>query len=147
MTLNVVYKIKTMLKCLFIFVDQNETKWNVITLFCLVSSRYYYYYYYFSVFLFPVFHFRGCIWSHCALPQAPLAALFRRQQQTKLCLTQRKGQMVSQPGFVFGRKRRNDIWKNFYYIEVEKKTECVVEKDGEKCSVVKRPGTSVQSRY
>ncbi len=109
-----------------------------------ISSRYYYYY---SVFLFPVFHFRGCIWSHCALPQAPLAALFRRQQQTKLCLTQRKGQMASQAGFVFGRKRRNDIWKNFYYIEVEKKTECVVEKDGEKCSVVKRPGTSVQSRY
>ncbi len=26
-----VYKIKTMLKCLFIFVDQNETKRNVIT--------------------------------------------------------------------------------------------------------------------
>ncbi len=34
--LNVVYKIKTMLKCLFIFVDQNETKRNVITLFRLV---------------------------------------------------------------------------------------------------------------
>ncbi len=32
-----VYKIKTMLKCLFIFVDQNETKRNVITLFRLVS--------------------------------------------------------------------------------------------------------------
>ncbi len=31
-----VYKIKTMLKCLFIFVDQNETKRNVITLFRLV---------------------------------------------------------------------------------------------------------------
>ncbi len=41
-------------------------------------------------------------------------------------------------------KRRKVIWKNFHYIEVEKKTECVVEKDGEKCSVVKRPGTSVQ---
>ncbi len=38
--LNVVYKIKTMLKCLFIFVDQNETKPNVITLFRLVYSRY-----------------------------------------------------------------------------------------------------------
>ncbi len=35
--LNVVYKIKTMLKCLFIFIDQNETKRNVITLFRLVS--------------------------------------------------------------------------------------------------------------
>ncbi len=54
--LNVVYKIKTMLKCLFIFVDQNETKQNVITLFCLVLSRYYY----FAVFLFPVSHYRGC---------------------------------------------------------------------------------------
>ncbi|XP_058626383.1 uncharacterized protein LOC131537119 [Onychostoma macrolepis] len=41
--------------------------------------------------------------------------------------------MAGQPGFVFGRKRRNDIWKNFHYIEVEKKTECVVVKDGEKC--------------
>ncbi len=38
--LNVVYKIKTMLKCLFIFVDQNETKRNVITLFRLVLSRF-----------------------------------------------------------------------------------------------------------
>ncbi len=35
-----VYKIKTMLKCLFIFVDQNETKRNVITLFRLVLSRF-----------------------------------------------------------------------------------------------------------
>ncbi len=35
-----VYKIKTMLKCLFIFVDQNETKQNVITLFRLVLSRF-----------------------------------------------------------------------------------------------------------
>ncbi len=43
--LNVVYKIKTMLKCLFIFVDQNETKcYNVISsrlvmllLFCSIS--------------------------------------------------------------------------------------------------------------
>ncbi len=43
-----------MLKCLFIFVDQNETKLNVIALFCLVLSRYYYY---FAVFL---SHFRGC---------------------------------------------------------------------------------------
>ncbi|KAK0152186.1 Zinc finger BED domain-containing protein 1 [Merluccius polli] len=34
---------------------------------------------------------------------------------------------------VFGRKRRNDIWKNFNYIQLEKKTECVVQKDGEKC--------------
>ncbi len=49
--------------------------------------------------------------------------------------------MAGQPGFVFGRKRRNDIWKNCHYIEVEKKTECVVEKDGEKCSVVKRLGS------
>ncbi len=32
-----VYKIKTMLKCLLIFVDQNETKRNVITLFRLVA--------------------------------------------------------------------------------------------------------------
>ncbi len=55
--LNVVYKIKTMLKCLFIVVDQNETKRNVITLFRLVLSHYYYY---FAVFLFPVSHFRGC---------------------------------------------------------------------------------------
>ncbi len=55
--------------------------------------------------------------------------------------------MAGQPGFVIGRKGRNDIWKNFHYIEVEKKTECVVENDGKKCSVVKRPGTSVQSRY
>ncbi len=55
--------------------------------------------------------------------------------------------MAGQPGFVFGRKRRKVICKNFHYIEVEKKTECVVEKDGEKCSVVKRPGTLVQSRY
>ncbi len=31
---------KTMLKCLFIFVDQNETKRNVITLFRLVLSRF-----------------------------------------------------------------------------------------------------------
>ncbi len=45
MRLNVVYKIKTMLKCLFIFVDQNETKcYNVISsrlvallLFCSIS--------------------------------------------------------------------------------------------------------------
>ncbi len=35
-----VYKIKTMLKYLFIFVDQNETKRNVITLFHLVLSRF-----------------------------------------------------------------------------------------------------------
>ncbi len=35
-----VYKIKTMLKCLFIFVDQNKTKRNVITLFRLVLSRF-----------------------------------------------------------------------------------------------------------
>ncbi len=35
-----VYKIKMMLKCLFIFVDQNETKRNVITLFRLVLSRF-----------------------------------------------------------------------------------------------------------
>ncbi len=47
-----VYKIKTMLKCLFIFVDQNETKRNVIMLFRLVLSRYYYY--------FAAFLFRGC---------------------------------------------------------------------------------------
>ncbi len=46
-----------------------------------------------------------------------------------------------------GEKEETTFEKNFYYIEVEKKTECVVEKDGEKCSVVKRPGTSVQSRY
>ncbi len=32
----------------------------------------------------------------------------------------------------------------FHFSEVEKKTECTVKKDGEKCSVVKRPGTSVQ---
>ncbi len=38
--LNVVYKIKTMLKSLFIFIDQNETKQNVITLFRLVLSRF-----------------------------------------------------------------------------------------------------------
>ncbi len=47
MRLNVVYKIKTMLKCLFIFVDQNETKcYNVISsrfvalllLFCSLTS-------------------------------------------------------------------------------------------------------------
>lgn len=41
--------------------------------------------------------------------------------------------MAAQPGVVFGRKRRNDIWTHFRYIDVEKKTECVVEKDGEKC--------------
>lgn len=41
--------------------------------------------------------------------------------------------MAGQPGFVFGRKRRKDIWKNFHYIEVEEKTDCVVEKDGKKC--------------
>ena len=41
--------------------------------------------------------------------------------------------MASQPGFVYGRKRRNNIWKNLHYVAVEKKTECVVEKDGEKC--------------
>ncbi len=35
-----VYKIKTMLKCLLIFVDQNETKRNAITLFRLVLSRF-----------------------------------------------------------------------------------------------------------
>ncbi len=35
-----VYKIKTMLKCLFVFVDQNETKRNVITLFRLILSRF-----------------------------------------------------------------------------------------------------------
>ena len=33
-----------MLKCLFIFVDQNETRRNVITLFRLVWSHYYYYF-------------------------------------------------------------------------------------------------------
>ncbi len=52
-----VYKIKIMLKCLFIFVDQNETKLNVITLFRLILSCNYYY---FAVFLFPVSHVRGC---------------------------------------------------------------------------------------
>ena len=41
--------------------------------------------------------------------------------------------MAGQQGFVFGRKRRNDIWTHFNYIEVEKKNKCVVEKDGEKC--------------
>ncbi len=35
-----VYKIKTMLKCLFIFVDQNEKKLNVIKLFRLFLSRF-----------------------------------------------------------------------------------------------------------
>ncbi len=57
MRLNVVYKIKTMLKCLFIFVDQNETKQNVITLFRLVLSHYYYY---FAVFLSHFRGFQGC---------------------------------------------------------------------------------------
>lgn len=32
-----------------------------------------------------------------------------------------------------GRKRRDDIWIHFRYMDVEKKTECVVKKDGEKC--------------
>ena len=41
--------------------------------------------------------------------------------------------MAGQPGIVFGRKRSDDIWTHFHYIDVEKKTECVVEKDGEKC--------------
>jgi hypothetical protein len=41
--------------------------------------------------------------------------------------------MASQPGTVSGRKRRNDIWTHFHYIEVEKKTECVIGKNGEKC--------------
>ncbi len=43
-----VYKIKMMLKCLFIFVDQNETKRNVIN---VISSRFV---------AFPVSH----SWSH-----------------------------------------------------------------------------------
>ncbi len=47
---------KNYAKCLFIFVDQNEMKRNVITLFRLALSRYYYY---FAVFLFPVSLFRG----------------------------------------------------------------------------------------
>lgn len=33
---------------------------------------------------------------------------------------------------VFGRRRREDNWKNFKQIEVNNKTECLV-KDGEKC--------------
>nr|XP_023672297.1 zinc finger BED domain-containing protein 1-like [Paramormyrops kingsleyae] len=32
-----------------------------------------------------------------------------------------------------GRKRRSDLWTHFLYIEVEKKTECLVEKNGKKC--------------
>ncbi len=35
-------KNKTMLKCLFIFVDQNETKQNVITLFVSFVALYYF---------------------------------------------------------------------------------------------------------
>ena len=41
--------------------------------------------------------------------------------------------MAGQPGIFFGRKRRNDIWTHFHYIELEKKTECGVEKNREKC--------------
>ena len=41
--------------------------------------------------------------------------------------------MAGQPGIDFERKRRDDILTHFHYIDVEKKTECVVEKDGEKC--------------
>ena len=32
-----------------------------------------------------------------------------------------------------GRKRRNDVWMHFRYIEVEKKTECIVVKEGKVC--------------
>ena len=41
--------------------------------------------------------------------------------------------MASQPGILFGRKRRDDIWRHFQYSDVENKTECVVDKDGQKC--------------
>ena len=43
--------------------------------------------------------------------------------------------MAAQPRIMFatGRKRRQDIWTHFCYKDVEKKPECVVEKDGEKC--------------
>ena len=41
--------------------------------------------------------------------------------------------MAGQPGIVFGRKRRDDIWTHFPNADMEKKTKCVVEKDGERC--------------
>ena len=34
-----------------------------------------------------------------------------------------------------GRKRRNDVWMHFRYIEVEKKTECIVVKEGKVCGL------------
>lgn len=48
------------------------------------------------------------------------SALFRSRQQVNklISLTQRQGLMAGQSGFVFGRKRRNDTWKNFNYTEV-----------------------------
>jgi len=77
----------------------------------------------------------SCRWRHFL---KLLAALFRRcscRGLTDNQLTQRKAsqRMASQLGFFIGRKRRNDIWTHFHNIEVEKKTKCVVENDGEKC--------------
>ncbi len=58
-------------------------------------------------------------WQHSAqtqatsLPQAPLAALFRRQQQTKLSLTQRKGLMA---GFIWLQFTSNTSNRHTFYL-------------------------------
>ncbi len=58
-------------------------------------------------------------WQHSAqtqatsLPQAPLAALFRRRQQTKLSLTQRKGPMA---GFIWLQFTINTSNRHTFYL-------------------------------
>ncbi len=60
-------------------------------------------------------------WQHSAqtqatsLPQAPLAALFRRRQQTKLSTTQRKGPMA---GFIWLQFTINTSNRHTFYLHV-----------------------------
>ena len=83
--------------------------------------------------VFPESQFSGSIRSHCAdagdvTSSIPThTALFRWCSCSGLRLTtiqDTKWLMAGHPGFVFGSKRRNNTWKHFHYIVVEKKTKC-----------------------